>query len=173
MKKTVQKNERYLYLLNRFDELNKSFNNNFFVRYTGWCQILCIPFAVFVCLYIQNILSTRTFLWDQFTKLTALSILLFFMVLFLMLDAYRKARALDMLGQELLFFISILLENDDALSILIEGYSGEVKEFAGIEIPESFFLLFTSGHYGLTVKNRILETIKKQRNVEKKEDQVN
>ena len=168
MEKIIQKNDRYLYLLNRFDKLNKSFNNNFFVRCTGWCQILCIPFAVFICLYVQKFLSSRTFLWDQLTKLTLLSIILFLVVLFLIFDAYRKARALDMLGQELLFFISILLENDDALSILIEGYSGEVKEFAGIEIPESFFLLFTSGHYGLTVKNRILETINKEKSSNEK-----
>ena len=78
---------------------------------------------------------------------------------FLIWDSYKKARALDRLGQELLFFASSLLDSEQNPQVLIEDYSGKTVNFEGIEIPECFSLLFEGGHYGASVKQKISELI--------------
>jgi len=102
--KMWKKTDRYLYLVNRYDELYIKLNRHPFLKYTIWFQMLCIPFGIFMYFFVRSWLSTHTFAWDYLTKLTAFSGVLVLFVVFLILDSYQKARELNRLGQELLFF---------------------------------------------------------------------
>lgn len=161
--KMWKKTDRYLYLVNRYDELYIKLNQHPFLKHTFWFQMLCIPFGIFVYFFVRNWLSTHTLTWDYLTKLTAFSGVLVLFVVFLILDSYQKARELNRLGQELLFFASSLLDSEQNLHILVEGYSGETVNFEGLEIPECFALLFEGDHYGASVKQKILELVQEQK----------
>lgn len=157
--KTWKKTDRYLYLVNRYDQLYTKLNQHPFVKHTKLLQILCIPFGIFAFFFTRDYLSTHRFTWDYLTIFTAFSGVFVLLVGFLIWDSYRKARALDRLGQELLFFASSLLDSEQNPQVLIEDYSGKTVDFEGIEVPECFSLLFEGGHYGASVKQKILELI--------------
>ena len=161
--KTWKKTDRYLYLVNRYDQLYTKLNQHPFVKHTKLFQILCIPFGIFVYFFIREYLSTHTLTWDYLTIFTAFSGFLVLFVGFLIWDSYKKARELDRLGQELLFFASSLLDSEQNPQVLIEDYSGKTVDFEGIEVPECFVLLFEGGHYGASVKQKILELVQEQK----------
>ena len=158
-----KKTDRYLYLLNRYDELYVKLNQHPFLKHTIWFQMLCIPFGISMYFFIKDFLATHMLTWNYLTKLTAFSGVLALFVVFLILDSYQKARELNRLGQELLFFTSSLLDSEKDLHILIEDYSGAIVDFQGIEIPKCFALLFESGHHGVSVKQKILELVQEQK----------
>lgn len=160
--KIWKKTDRYLYLVNRYNELYAKLNQHPFLKHTFWFQMLCIPFGILVYFFVRNWLSTHTFAWDYLTKLTAFSGVLVLFVVFLILDSYQKARELNRLGQELLFFTSSLLDSEQDLHFLVEGYLGETVNFEGVEIPECFTLLFEAEYYGASVKQKILDLIQQQ-----------
>lgn len=157
--KTWKKTDRYLYLVNRYDQLYMKLNQHPFVKHTKLFQILCIPFGIFAFFFTRDYLSTHRLTWDYLTIFAAFSGIFVLFVGFLIWDSYRKARALDRLGQELLFFASSLLDSEQNLQVLIEDYSGKTVNFEGIEIPECFSLLFEGGYYGTSVRQKILELI--------------
>lgn len=161
--KTWKKTDRYLYLVNRYDELYNKLNQHPFVKYTKLFQILCIPFGIFAFFFTRDYLSTHRLTWDYLTGFTAFSGIFVLFVGFLIWDSYRKARALDRLGQELLFFTSSLLDSEQNLKVLIEDYSGATVNLEGVEVPECFSLLFEGGHQGASVKQKILELIQEQK----------
>lgn len=160
--KTWKKTDRYLYLVNRYDELYNKLNQHPFVKHTKLFQILCIPFGIFVYFFIRDYLSTHRLTWDYLTIFTVFSGGVALFVGILIWDSYRKARELDRLGQELLFFASSLLDSEQNPQILIEDYSGTTVNFEGVEVPECFSLLFEGGHYGASVRQKILELIQQQ-----------
>lgn len=160
--KTWKKTDRYLYLVNRYDELYAKLNQHPFVKYTKLFQILCIPFGIFSYYFTKEYLSTHTLTWNYLTILTVFSGVFVLLVGLLIWDSYKKARALDRLGQELLFFASSLLDSEQNPQVLIEDYSGATVNFEGVEVPECFSLLFEGGHYGASVKQKILELIQQQ-----------
>ena len=157
--KTWKKTDRYLYLVNRYDQLYMKLNQHPFVKHTKLFQILCIPFGIFAFFFTRDYLSTHRLTWDYRTIFAAFSGIFVLFVGFLIWDSYRKARALDRLGQELLFFASSLLDSEQNPQVLIEDYSGKTVNFEGIEIPECFSLLFEGGYYGTSVRQKILELI--------------
>lgn len=157
--KTWKKTDRYLYLVNRYDQLYMKLNQHPFVKHTKLFQILCIPFGIFAFFFTRDYLSTHRLTWDYLTIFAAFSGIFVLFVGFLIWDSYRKARALDRLGQELLFFASSLLDSEQNPQVLIEDYSGKTVNFEGIEIPECFSLLFEGGYYGTSVRQKILELI--------------
>lgn len=157
--KTWKKTDRYLYLVNRYDQLYTKLNQHPFVKHTKLFQILCIPFGIFAFFFTRDYLSTHRLTWDYLTIFAAFSGIFVLFVGFLIWDSYRKARALDRLGQELLFFASSLLDSEQNPQVLIEDYSGKTVNFEGIEIPECFSLLFEGGYYGTSVRQKILELI--------------
>lgn len=161
--KTWKKTDRYLYLVNRYDELYKKLNQHPFVKYTKLFQILCIPFGIFAFFFTRDYLSTHSLTWDYLTIFTVLSGVFVLFVGLLIWDSYQKARALDRLGQELLFFTSSLLDSEQNLEVLIEDYSGATVNFEGVEIPECFVLLFEGGQHGASVKQKILELVQEQK----------
>lgn len=161
--KTWKKTDRYLYLVNRYNELYTKLNQHPFVKHTKLLQILCIPFGISAYFFIREYLSTHTLTWNYLTGLTVLSGIFVLFVGFLIWDSYRKARALDRLGQELLFFTSSLLDSEQNLKVLIEDYSGATVNLEGVEVPECFSLLFEGGHQGASVKQKILELIQEQK----------
>ena len=161
--KTWKKTDRYLYLVNRYNELYEKLNQHPFVKYTKLFQILCIPFGIFAFFFTRDYLSTYTLTWNYLTGFTAFSGVFVLFVGFLIWDSYQKARALDKLGQELLFFTSSLLDSEQNLEVLIEDYLGATVNFEGVEIPDCFALLFEGGHYGASVKQKILELVQEQK----------
>ena len=161
--KTWKKTDRYLYLVNRYNELYEKLNQHPFVKYTKLFQILCIPFGIFAFFFTRDYLSTYTLTWNYLTGFTAFSGVFVLFVGFLIWDSYQKARALDKLGQELLFFTSSLLASEQNLEVLIEDYLGATVNFEGVEIPDCFALLFEGGHYGASVKQKILELVQEQK----------
>lgn len=168
--KTWKKTDRYLYLINRYDELYVKLNRHPFLKHTIWFQMLCIPFGIFIYFFVRSWLSTHTFAWDCLTKLTAFSGVLVLFVVFLILDSYQKARELNRLGQELLFFTSSLLDSEQNLHVLVEGYLGATVNFEGVEIPECFALLFEGGHQDASVRQKILELVQEQKPKTKQSD---
>lgn len=161
--KTWKKTDRYLYLVNRYDQLYTKLNQHPFVKYTKLFQILCIPFGIFAFFFTKEYLYTHTLTWDYLTIFTAFSGGVAVFVGLLIWDSYRKARELDRLGQELLFFASSLLDSEQNPQVLIEDYSGKTVNFEGIEVPECFVLLFEGGQHGASVKQRILELAQEQK----------
>lgn len=163
--KTWKKTDRYLYLVNRYDGLYAKLNQHPFLKHTTWFQILCMPFGISMYFFIKELLSTHALTWNSLTtKLTAFSGVLVLFVAFLTWDSYKKARELDRLGQELLFFTSSLLDSEQNLKVLIEDYSGATVNFEGVEVPECFSLLFEGGHQGASVRQKILELTKEKMN---------
>lgn len=134
--KTWKKTDRYLYLVNRYDELYAKLNQHPFVKHTKLFQILCIPFGIFSYYFTKEYLSTHTLTWNYLTGLTVFSGVFVLFVGLLIWDSYKKARALDRLGQELLFFASSLLDSEQNPQVLIEDYSGTTVNFEGVEVPE-------------------------------------
>lgn len=90
--KTWKKTDRYLYLVNRYDQLYTKLNQHPFVKHTKLFQILCIPFGIFVYFFIRDYLSTHTLTWNYLTIFTAFSGIFVLFVGFLIWDSYRKDR---------------------------------------------------------------------------------